>query len=71
MLHIILHQGNARKTTRVIPGGPVVKNPPPDAWDVDSIPGQETNIPQAAEQLLSLQASTRERPAHFSERCHI
>ena len=50
--------------TRVVPGGLVVKNPPPNAGDVGSISGQGTNIPQAAGQLLSLQASTRDRPAH-------
>ena len=50
--------------TRVFPGGPVVKNPPPNAEDVGTISGQGTNIPQAAGQLLSLQASTRDRPVH-------
>ena len=27
------------------PGGPVVKNPPPNAGDVSSIPGQGNKIP--------------------------
>ena len=34
-----------------LPGGPVVKNLPCEAGDVDSISGQETEIPHAAEQL--------------------
>ena len=33
------------------PGGPVVKNPPSNARDVGSIPGQGTKIPHAAGQL--------------------
>ena len=34
------------------PGGPVVKNPPPcNTGDKGSIPGQETKIPHAPEQL--------------------
>ena len=41
------------------PGGPVVKNPPCDAENTGSIPGQETNIPHASEQL-SLSAITIE-----------
>ena len=32
-------------------GGPVVKNPPPGAGDVGSIPGQGTKIPHATGQL--------------------
>ena len=32
------------------PGGPVVKNPPSNAGDVDSIPGRGTKIPHAAGQ---------------------
>ena len=39
------------------PGGPVVKNPPSSAGDLDSIPGLETRIPHAAGQL-SLRAAT-------------
>ena len=41
------------------PGGPVVKNPPYNAGDTGSIPGQGTKIPHAAEQL-SLHATTTE-----------
>ena len=33
------------------PGGPVVKNPPYNAGDVGSIPGQGTKIPCATGQL--------------------
>ena len=41
------------------PGGPVVKNPPYNAGDVGSIPGQRTKIPHAAGQL-SLHTTTTE-----------
>ena len=41
------------------PGGPVVKNPPFNAVDADSIPGRGTKIPHAAGQL-SLRATTTE-----------
>ena len=30
------------------PGGPVVKNPPSNAGDMSSIPGQGTKIPQTS-----------------------
>ena len=41
------------------PGGPVVKNPPSNAGDKEgSIPGQETKIPHAAEQLSPRSAAT-------------
>ena len=33
------------------PGGPVVKNLPPNAGDMGLIPGQETNIPHAVGQV--------------------
>ena len=33
------------------PGDPVVKNPPYNAGDAGSIPGQQTEIPDAAGQL--------------------
>ena len=36
---------------RDFPGGPVVKNLPSNAGDAGSIPGQETKIPHAEEQL--------------------
>ena len=41
------------------PSGSVVKNPPSNAGDTGSIPGQATKIPHAAGQL-SLSALTRE-----------
>ena len=44
---------------RDFPGGPVVKNPPYNAGDADSIPGQGTKIPHAAGQL-SPSATTTE-----------
>ena len=40
-------------------GGPTVKNPPSDAGDTGSIPGAETKVPHALEQL-NLSATTRE-----------
>ena len=43
------------------PGGPVVKNPPCNAGDTSSIPGQGTKISHAAEQL-SQNAAAREKP---------
>ena len=42
---------------RNFPGGPTVKNPPYNAGDGGSIPGQVTKIPHAAGQL-SLPATT-------------
>ena len=45
-------------------GGPVVKNPPSSAEDVDSIPGQGTKIPRIMKQL-SLHVTTTE--AHVLE----
>ena len=47
----------------LFPGGPVVKNPPYNAGDAGSIPGQGTNIPHAAGQL-SLRAITTEPMCH-------
>ena len=47
-----------------IPEGPVVKNRPCNARDVDLIPGQGTKIPYAAKQL-SLCITTIE-PAHHN-----
>ena len=40
------------------PGGPVVRNPPSNAEDVGSIPGQGTKIPHAAGQLSPCTATT-------------
>ena len=39
------------KNNRDLPGGPVVKNPPSNAGDAGSIPGQGTEIPHATGQL--------------------
>ena len=44
---------------RDFPGGPVVKNLPSNAGDVDSIPGRGTKIPLATGQL-SPRATTTE-----------
>ena len=46
-------------TWRDFPSGPVVKNPPSNAGDMDFIPGQGTKIPHAAGHL-SLRATIRE-----------
>ena len=43
---------------RDFPGGPVVKNLPSSAGDVDSIPGQGTKIPHATGQLSPRATST-------------
>ena len=48
---------------RDFPGSPVVKNPPYNAGDAGSIPGQGTKIPHAVEQL-SLHATTTEPMCH-------
>ena len=40
-----------RHYQRDFPGGPVVKNPPSNAGDMGSIPGQEAKIPHAMGQL--------------------
>ena len=45
------------------PGGPVAKNPPYNAGDASSIPGQGTKIPHATGQL-SLRATTTELVRH-------
>ena len=43
------------------PGGPVVKNPPYNAGDVGSIPGQGTKIPHATEPT---------KPTHHGQRVY-
>ena len=43
---------------RDFPDGPVVKIPPCNAGDVNSIPGQGTKIPHAMEQLSPPAATT-------------
>ena len=47
-----------RKEVRDFSGGPVVKNPPSNAEDAGSIPGQGTNIPRAEGQLSPHAATT-------------
>ena len=42
---------NQRAVSWNFPGGPVVKNPPCSAGNMGSIPGGETKIPYAVEQL--------------------
>ena len=51
--------GPSQNMLQDVPGGPGVKNPPCNTRDMGSIPGQETKIPHAAEQL-SLQVITTE-----------
>ena len=46
-----------------ISGGPVVKNPPCNAGDVGSVPGQGTKIPHAVKEP-SPQATTPEPACH-------
>ena len=47
------------------PGGPVVKNPPSNAGDTGSIPGQGTKIPHVMEQLSPSTATTEPRHHHW------
>ena len=44
-------QGWPKQPERDVPGGPVIKNPPYNARDKDSIPGQGTNIPHDTKKL--------------------
>ena len=53
-----------RNSTRVFPGGPVVKNTPSNAGGVGSIPGQGIKISHAAEQL-SFHATTKPKQSPF------
>ena len=50
------------------PGGPVAKNPPSNAGDSGSIPGQGTEVPHDAGQLSP--RSTTTEPASLNERAH-
>ena len=54
------------KEWRDSPGGPVVRNPPSNAGDASSIPGQRTKILCATRQL-SLSATMGEKPACHNE----
>ena len=47
-----------QKSLRDFPGGPAVKNPPSNAGDVGSIPGQGTKIPHAVGQQSPHTATT-------------
>ena len=49
---------------RDFPGGPVVENPPSNAGDINSIPGQGTYVPYATEHLNPCAATTEH--AHWS-----
>ena len=64
------------------PGSPLVKNPPYNAGDAGSIPGQGTKIPHAAGQLspratttelagLKLQSPHALEPTHHNYRAHV
>ena len=53
---------------RDFPGGPVIKNPPCDAGDTGSIPGQGTKIPHTTEKL-SPRTTTRESTTKDLSRC--
>ena len=56
------HEGHTQKhTERDFPGGPVLKNPPCNAGDTGSIPGQGTKIPHVVEQL---------KPVRLIQRVH-
>ena len=48
-----------KRRNRDFPGGPVVKNLPCSVGDMGSIPGQESKILRAAEQLI-LCATTKD-----------
>ena len=45
------HTFTIKRSLRDFPGGPVVKNPPSNAGDMGSAPGQGTKIPHATGQL--------------------
>ena len=56
MFYILVMIYSLRSTCWDFPGGPMVKNPPSNAGDVGSIPGQGSKSPHAEGQL-SLRAS--------------
>ena len=55
----------------------MVKNPPCNAEDVGSVPGQGTKIPHSTEKLNLFLRSTEAyaphllKPVHYNERVHI
>ena len=56
-------------TTRDLPSGPEVKNPPFNAGDTGSIPGQGSKAPFAARQL-SLNTTIR-KPTYHKQGSHV
>ena len=50
---MLLHFPIRKEPFQDFPDSPVVKNPPCNAGDIDSIFGQGTKIPHAVEQLSS------------------
>ena len=60
-----------KNMARDFPGGPVVKNPPPNAENTGLIPGRGTKIPHASGQL-SPRAATTEHVSHsWREACAL
>ena len=51
-----------KRSCRDFLGGPMVKNPPCNAEEVGSIPGQRTRPPQAVEKLSPRLETTEPRP---------
>ena len=51
IIQILNYVHFSKRLLRDFPGGPMVKNPPFNAGDVGSIPGQGTKIPHATGQL--------------------
>ena len=68
-VHPLWEMRHTKSRGKDFPGGPVVKNQPPNVGDEGSIPGQVTKIPQATKQL-NLCATTRES-MHHSDRAHV
>ena len=52
---------------RDFPGGPVIQNPPCNAGDMNSIPGQGTRIPHTARQLSPCARTTESSPSRAHE----
>ena len=57
-VHPLREMHHTKSRGKDFPGGPVVKNQPPNVGDEGSVPGQVTKIPQATKQL-NLCATTR------------
>ena len=58
--------GEKKKLFQDFPGGPVVKNPPANAGDTGSTPGQERKVPQPTRQWGPL--STANEPVPRDEK---